>query len=149
MAKEGWTKKQILILIIIALIAFAIGLIPNVVKNYYQSNEKFIGELAEGPGAPSGSDPDCPMCPGTSTADKKACKECKDSKFWGCVIAATLDFYVCKSDCKTGICATPCSTEDIECVGGCGSCSECMDGCTSYCNHRFGKDVEECAKKWD
>jgi len=59
MAKEGWTKRQILIVIIIALIAFAVGFIPNVIKNSYKGNyqnEEFIGELAEAPGPPY----DCP-----------------------------------------------------------------------------------------
>jgi len=115
MAKEGWTKRQILILIIIALIALAVGIIvPNLVKNYcYQNNEKFIGELATSWGCPT-EDKDC----------------LKDRCETDCDSAASDCFNSCRDSCPSCK-GNPC-TIMMPSSADKARCNDCVN-CRSHC----------------
>jgi len=135
MAKEGWTKRQILILIIIALIAFAVGFIPNVVKNSYKNNKNFIGALSEGAagGGLGTPDEDTWPTPSKDCAKSSSCELCCIGKKNQCEGV----------DCYAIACKTECSnqktTEDKA------KCWKCFLGCQK---DLCPKVEEDCYKKY-
>jgi len=123
MAREkGWTKKKILILIIIALIAFGVGFVlSKIIQNNYQDNEKFIGEVGELANSPL--DYGCPIGP-------------------GCEACCSNNARYCRSNCDTTACQKICpgqTTRDRE------SCRICIANCKTNCDNTYNECLYACA----
>jgi len=133
--KKSWTKKQLCIIVIIALAALAIGfIVPNAVKNSYQENGDLKGELFSvgSDNYDPTPDPCEPNCEGKGCGGDGcggSCGDCTD----------------CVSVCKNGNCVSVSSNDYIRCGAGC--CVKAKEFC---CNNEVccAKETSECVSDW-
>jgi len=121
MVKSRWTKKQILFLIIIALIAFVAGLIiSNIIKNHYKNTKSLFGELAETPPFPPEIDEFYKNCMNNAIEERNSGASDCASK--------------CAASCGGG-------SPDSE------ACSKCIGDCLAPIMEKYKNQVNYCREE--